>query len=102
MNGSDSRETPAPRSDAPPAIAALRFMIKAMPFASVIFAVGSMCYGLLTLFKGDETIWPAVWAFLIPALSAPAGLAVQYLLVKAIPSRYETEEYNEPDESSFL
>ncbi|MDE0022383.1 MAG: hypothetical protein OXT69_13525 [Candidatus Poribacteria bacterium] len=102
MNGSDSRETPAPRPDVPPTIAALRFMIKAAPFASVVFAVGSMVYGLLMFLKGDETIWPAVWGFLIPALSAPAGLAVQYLLVKAIPSRYETEEYDEPDESSFL
>ena len=102
MNGADSRETPARAPDAPLTIAALRFMIKAVPFASVVFAVGSMIYGLLTLLKGDETIWPAVWGFLVPALSAPAGLAVQYLLVKAIPSRYETEEYDEPDESSFL
>ena len=99
MNAAPDRHD-SPR--APAAVAALRFLIKAIPFAAVAFAMASMAYGLLTLLKGDDTIWPAVWGFALPALAAPAGLAVQYLLVKAIPSRYDTEEYDEPDESSFL
>ena len=86
----------------PPEPAPLRFLIKAIPFASVLFAVGSMAAGLLLLLKGDSSLRPVVWGFAAPALAAPVGLGAQFLLVKASKLRYETKEYDEPDESSFL
>ena len=78
------------------------FTIGVIPVLSAVVGVGGIVYGLLRFLRGDESLVPIFWTIVLPIGVVPAALGIQMLLVDLLRRRYETDEYDAPDESSFL
>ncbi len=80
----------------------IAFTIGVIPVLSAVIGVAGIVYGLARFLRGDESLVPIFWTIVLPIGIVPAGLGLQVLLVNMLRKRYETDEYDAPDESSFL
>ena len=99
LNSGEPREM---RTDRSLGRTSIDLVISATPFVATAIGIAGIIYGLLSFLRGDESILPIVWAVVVPIGIVPAALGVQMLLVNALRRRYDTDEYDAKDESSFL